>query len=460
MADKKRHPIAAEIMDRFTQRTVRSRDYDTRAKERLPGGDTRAATYFAPYPAYMTSGSGCYLYDVDDNEYLDLLNNYTSLIHGHAHPDIVAATKTQLEKGTVFGAAAEIQFRHAEHLCNRISAMDQIRYCNSGTEATLFAIRAARAYTGKDTFIKMDGGYHGCHDAVEVNIFADPNPKGTPTKHIGPGVPGSVLEDVLVVAFNDFDAVENMLKVNADKVAAILTEPLMGAAGAICPQPGYLKGLRALADQYNVLLIFDEVMTFRLSAGGLQEIEGVQPDLTTLAKIIGGGLPIGAFGGRRDIMSRFDPAHKETIFHSGTFNGNNITLAAGMAAMTLFDQAAVTRLNQLGDRLRDGFTAALKETGLKGCVSGLGSLLQLHWRDQQPADATDSMVGLTKAGDLPGLVHLEMMNHGVYSAGRGMFALSTPMTPGDIDKAVVAFIETLTILKPYIADKLPHLLTD
>ena len=460
MADKKRHPIAAEIMDRFTQRTVRSRDYDTRAKERLPGGDTRAATYFAPYPAYMTSGSGCYLYDVDDNEYLDLLNNYTSLIHGHAHPDIIAATKTQLEKGTVFGAAAEIQFRHAEHLCNRISAMDQIRYCNSGTEATLFAIRAARAYTGKDTFIKMDGGYHGCHDAVEVNIFADPNPKGTPTKHIGPGVPGSVLEDVLVVAFNDLDAVENMLKVNADKVAAILTEPLMGAAGVIRPQPGYLKGLRTLADKYNVVLIFDEVMTFRLSAGGLQEIEGVQPDLTTLAKIIGGGLPIGAFGGRRDIMSRFDPAHKETIFHSGTFNGNNITLAAGMAAMTLFDQAAVTRLNQLGDRLRDGFTAALKETGLKGCVSGLGSLLQLHWRDQQPADATDSMVGLTKAGDLPGLVHLEMMNHGVYSAGRGMFALSTPMTPGDIDKAVVAFIETLTILKPYIADKLPHLLTD
>ena len=460
MTDKVQHPVAAEILGRFTQRTVRSRDYDTRAKERLPGGDTRAATYFAPYPAYMTSGSGCYLYDVDDNEYLDLLNNYTSLIHGHAHPDIVAATKTQLEKGTVFGAAAEIQFRHAEHLCNRISAMDQIRYCNSGTEATLFAIRAARAYTGKDTFIKMDGGYHGCHDAVEVNIFADPNPKGTPTKHIGPGVPGSVLEDVLVVAFNDFDAVENMLKVNADKVAAILTEPLMGAAGAICPQPGYLKGLRALADQYNVLLIFDEVMTFRLSAGGLQEIEGVQPDLTTLAKIIGGGLPIGAFGGRRDIMSRFDPAHETPIFHSGTFNGNNITLAAGMAAMTLFDQAAVTRLNQLGDRLRDGFTVALKETGLKGCVSGLGSLLQLHWRDQQPADATDSMVGLTKAGQLPGLVHLEMMNHGVYSAGRGMFALSTPMTPADIDKAVVAFIETLTILKPYIADKLPHLLAD
>ena len=462
MTDNVQHPIAAEIRGRFAQRTARSKDHDTRARKSLPGGDTRAATYFAPYPAYMASGSGCYLYDVDGNEYLDLLNNYTSLIHGHAHPDIIAAVKTQLEKGTVFGAAGEIQFQHAEHLCNRITAMDQVRYCNSGTEATLFAIRAARAFTGKDIFIKMDGGYHGCHDAVEVNIFSDPDsePEGPPVKHIGPGVPGSVIEDVLVTPFNDLDAVEDMLKTNVDKVAAILTEPLMGAAGAICPQPGYLKGLRTLADKYNIVLIFDEVMTFRLSTGGLQEIEGVSPDLTTLAKIIGGGLPIGAFGGRKDIMSRFDPAHEAPIFHSGTFNGNNITLAAGMAALTLYDQAAVARLNQLGDRLRDGFTAALKEVGLKGCVSGSGSLLQLHWQNRKPANATDSMVALTKADELPRLVHLELMNRGVYSAGRGMFALSTPMTHVDIDKAIASFRETLLMLKPYIADTTPHLLAD
>ena len=460
MVEKVQHPIAAEIIKRFAQRTLRSKNFDARAKARLPGGDTRAATYFAPYPAYMTSGSGCYLYDVDGNEYLDLLNNYTSLIHGHAHPDITTAATTQLEKGTVFGAAGEIQFQHAEHLCHRIPSMDQVRYCNSGTEATLFAIRAARAFTGKDIFIKMDGGYHGCHDAVEVNIFADPesDSEGSPAKHIGPGMPGSVLEDVLVVAFNDLDAVEDMLKTNVNKVAAILTEPLMGAAGVICPQPGYLKGLRALADKYNVVLIFDEVMTFRLSAGGLQEIEDVQPDLTTLAKIIGGGLPIGAFGGRKDIMSRFDPAHEDPIFHSGTFNGNNITLAAGMAAMRLYDRAAVTRLNQLGDRLRDGFTAALKDIALKGCISGLGSLLQVHWQERKPANARDSIVGLTKAGELPRLIHLEMMNRGVYAAGRGMFALSTPMTQEDIDQAVVSFRETLSILKPYIADMTPHLL--
>ena len=460
MVDKAQHPVAAEIIKRFVQRTIRSKQYDARAKERLPGGDTRAATYFAPYPAYMASGKGCNLFDVDGNKYLDLLNNYTSLIHGHAHPDIIAAANAQLENGTVFGSAGEIQFQHAEHLCDRISSMDQVRYCNSGTEATLFAIRAARAFTGRDIFIKMDGGYHGCHDAVEVNIFADPNSADATVKHIGPGVPASVLEDVRIVPFNDLDAVEEMLKTNADKVAAILTEPLMGAAGVIRPQPGYLKGLRTLADKYNAVLIFDEVMTFRLSNGGLQETEDVQPDLTTLAKIIGGGLPVGAFGGHQDIMSRFDPAHETPIFHSGTFNGNNITLAAGMAAMRLYDQVAVNRLNQMGERLRDGLTAALKEAGLKGCVSGLGSLLQLHWQDRQPANAKDSIVGMMKAGELPRLIHLELMNRGVYSARRGMFCLSTPMTQGDIDNAVVAFRETLTILKPYIVDTTPHLLSD
>ena len=456
MTDKAQHPVAEEIIRRFTQRTHCSRQHDARAKERLPGGDTRAATYFAPYPVYMASGNGCYLYDADGNEYLDLLNNYTSLIHGHAHPDITAAAVGQLEKGTVFGAAGEIQFRHAEHLCNRINSMDQVRYCNSGTEATLFAVRAARAYTGRDIIIKMDGGYHGSHDAVEVNIFSDP--EVSPAKHIGPGVPGSVLKDVLVAPFNGLDAAETALKSNLDRVAAIIVEPLMGAAGVICPQPGYLQGLRTLADTYNAVLIFDEVMTFRLAIGGLQETEGVQPDLTTLAKIIGGGLPIGAFGGRQDIMSQFDPAHESPIFHSGTFNGNNITMAAGLVAMKLYDQEALTRLNQLGDRLRDGFTAVLKEAGLKGCVSGLGSLLQLHWQDRQPVNARESMAGLMSAGELPDLVHLELTNRGVYAARRGMFCLSTPMTDRDIDNAVESFRETLSTLKPYITDATSDLL--
>ena len=237
MADPKPHPVIADIIERFAGRTGRSQSHHARAKERLPGGDTRTATYFTPYPVYMESGSGCYLHDVDGNEYLDLLNNYTSLIHGHAQPDIIAATRAQLEKGTVLGAAGEIQYRHAEHMCNRLSSLDQIRYCNSGTEATLFAIRAARAFTGKDAFIKMDGGYHGSHDAVEVNIFPDPDPEGPPAVQLGPGVPASVRQDVLVVPFNNLDAIETVLKDHIDKVAAILVEPLLGCLLYTSPSP-------------------------------------------------------------------------------------------------------------------------------------------------------------------------------------------------------------------------------
>ncbi|MCP4629643.1 MAG: aspartate aminotransferase family protein [bacterium] len=458
MADTKPHPIIADIIERFTERTGRSENHHARAKGCLPGGDTRSATYFTPYPVYMDSGSGCYLRDVDGNEYLDLLNNYTSLIHGHAHPAIIAATRAQLEKGTVFGAASEIQYRHAEHMCNRVPSLDRIRYCNSGTEATLFAIRAARAFTGKDAFIKIDGGYHGSHDAVEVNVFPDPDPEGPPSLVMGPGVPTSVRQDVLVVPFNDLDAIEKVLKDHIDKVAAILVEPFLGAGGAIPPQPGYLKGLRTLADKYEVVLIFDEVISFRLSTGGLQEIEGVKPDLTTLAKIIGGGLAIGAFGGRREIMSRFDPAHTETIFHSGTFNGNNITMAAGLTALELYNQKAADRLNRLGDELRHGFTAVLQEAGIKGYVAGYGSVMHLHWRDQPPTNATDSIVGQTNAGQLPAMVHLELLNRGVYVASRGMLVMSTPMISEDIQKAVQAFRDTLEVVKPYITDTLPHLL--
>jgi glutamate-1-semialdehyde 2,1-aminomutase len=458
MTDPASHPVIKEILGRFADRTTRSEGHHARARKCLPGGDTRTATYFTPYPVYMVSGSGCHLYDVDGNEYLDLLNNYTSLIHGHAHPDIIAATGEQLEKGTVFGAAGEIQYRHAEHMCNRLPSVDRIRYCNSGTEATLFAIRAARAFTGKDAFIKMDGGYHGSHDAVEVNIFPDPNPEGHPAQHLGPGVPASVRQDVLVVPFNDLEAIEKALKGNVDTVGAILVEPLMGAGGVIPPQPGYLKGLRTLADKFDVVLIFDEVISFRFSVGGLQEIEGVKPDLTTLAKIIGGGLPVGAFGGRREIMNRFDPAHPDRMIHSGTFNGNNITMAAGLKAMELYDPKAADRLNRLGDDLREGFIAALREAGIKGNVSGYGSVLQLHWRDAPPISATDSMLGLKGAGQLPALIHLEMMNRGVYSASRGMLVLSTPMDSKDIEKAIKAFRETLEILKPYISEMLPHLI--
>jgi glutamate-1-semialdehyde 2,1-aminomutase len=306
----------------------------------------------------------------------------------------------------------------------------------------------------------MDGGYHGGHDLAEVNILPDMESDGAPRARARAGVPAGVLQDVRIAPFNDLPAVASILEREADRVAAILVEPVLGAGGVITPQKDYLAGLCELADNYGVLLIFDEVITLRLSSGGMQQAAGLRPDLTTLGKIIGGGLPVGAFGGRAEIMSRFDPERPQAVFHSGTFNAANVVMAAGLAALKALDQPAIDRINTLGDRLRKAFNEVFRHAGLRGQVTGIGSLNQIHWFDGPLNNARDSMRALTAAGELPGLLHLEMMNRGVYTAKRGMTAVSTPMTEQDIDKAAAAFAGALDLLKPYIAKKLPRLIDD
>jgi glutamate-1-semialdehyde 2,1-aminomutase len=452
--------ISRKILDTYRGKTSGSKAHQEKAARYLPGGDTRSATYFAPYPVYMERGRGCFLYDVDGNEYLDMLGNYTSLIHGHGFPAIVEAIREQAADGTVFGSAGAIQYLHAEHLCRRIPGMDMIRYCNSGTEATLFVIRAARAFTGKDGIIKIDGGYHGGHDLAEVNILPDIETDGSPRASVRAGVPASVLQEVRVVPFNDLAAVATLLETEADRIAAIIVEPVLGAGGVIPAQKSYLAGLRELADRFRILLIFDEVITLRLSTGGMQKLTGVTPDLTSLGKIIGGGLPVGAFGGRADIMVRFDPAHPQAIFHSGTFNAANIVMAAGLGALKALDKAAIDRINALGERLKEGFNAAFKQAGLRGQVTGIGSLNQIHWCDGPLNNARETGRTLAAAGELPGLLHLAMMNRGIYSAKRGMFVISTPMTDEEIDLATTALAEALNMLRPYVAARFPQLVAE
>jgi glutamate-1-semialdehyde 2,1-aminomutase len=449
--------ITRKILDTYRGKTPGSKAHHKKAARYLPGGDTRAATYFAPYPVYMEKGRGCYLYDVDGNEYLDMLGNYTSLIHGHAFPAIVEAIQEQAARGTVFGSAGAIQYLHAEQLCRRIPGMDMVRYCNSGTEATLFAIRAARAFTHKDGIIKMDGGYHGGHDLAEVNIVPDIESDGPPRASARAGVPGSVLQEVRVVSFNDLAAVESLLETDADRVAAIIVEPVLGAGGVVPARKGYLAGLREMADRFGVLLIFDEVISLRLDTGGMQKLAGVRPDLTSLGKIIGGGLPVGAFGGRADIMARFDPAHPQAISHSGTFNAANIVMAAGLSALKALNQATIDRINALGERLREGLKDAFDKTGLRGQVTGIGSLNQVHWCETPLNNARESGRALKAAAELPGLLHLEMMNRGIYCAKRGMFVISTPMKDEEIDQTAAGFAEALAVLKPYIAARFPQL---
>ena len=233
-----------KVIDAYNRRTKKSREHDLNARSYLPGGDTRSTLYFGPHPIYMKQGRGCCLYDWDGNKYIDFLSNYTSIIHGHVHPGIIEAARTQLEVGIIFGAPSEIQYRHAKHLCERVPSIDSVRYCNSGTEATQFALRGARAFTDKNAVIKMDGGYHGTHDVAEVNLTPDLKAVGLPSKHVEAGVPPCTMEDVVIAPFNDLEAIERLARENQERLAAIIVEPIMGAAGLINPLPGYLKGLR------------------------------------------------------------------------------------------------------------------------------------------------------------------------------------------------------------------------
>ncbi|MFH1137776.1 MAG: aspartate aminotransferase family protein [Pseudomonadota bacterium] len=460
MSPAQQHPAAAETMARYLARTKRSAEHDREARKYLPGGDTRTLTYVLPHPPYMARGAGARVYDADGNEYLDCLNNYTSLVHGHGHPATLAAVKAQLDDGAVLGAPGEIQYRHARHLTERIPSLERVRYANSGTEATMFAIRAARAFTGRMGVVKMDGGYHGSHDAAEVNIIPDPTSTGRPQGRVEPGVPPSVLNDVLVAPFNDLETMDEVLSENAGRVAAVIVEPIIGAGGLVMPQKGYLAGLRDLTGKRGVLLILDEIITFRVHYSGYQGLEGVRPDLTTLGKIIGGGLPVGAFGGREDVMDVFNPHRQGCVLHSGTFNGSNAVLAGGLATLEALDEAALARVNALGDRLRDGLTKAFLEAGFLARAGGLGSLAGLRWTGVEPTNSRQAAAGLIPAGDFPHYLHLELMNQGVYSAARGMFVLSTPMTEADIDFAVDAMAQALDRLKPYARDAFPALLRD
>ncbi len=458
-ATAKATEIEQSIMKRYRERSASSLARHQKARRHLPGGETRSSTWYAPYPTYMAAGEGAWLTDCDGNRYIDFLNNYTSLIHGHAQPEIVEEAADQLTRGTVFGSASEPQVALAKLLTERVPSMELLRFTNSGTEATMMMMRAARAYMSRDIVVKMDGGYHGSHDFVEVNISADMSSPAKPAARIEErGVPEAVLNAVMVASFNDLAAMEALLREHHQRIAGIIVEPMPNAGGMTPPAPGYLRGLRELADRFGLLLLFDEIVTLRLSSGGLQEAEGVIPDMTALAKIIGGGFPVGAFGGRADIMSQFDPAGSAKLSHSGTFNGNDITMTAGLAAMKRLDQRAIDRVNGLGGRLAAGINALFASLGIRAQCLGYGSLQQIQWTDEPVVTLQDAARAGQGIGRLRELLHLELLNRGVYTSNRGMFCMSTPMTEAEIDFALAALEGALRTLKPYMREVAPRLL--
>lgn len=447
--------IVEDITTRYLARHQKSKAHAETARRYVPGGVTRITTFFPPYPMYMERGAGAYLFDCDDNRYIDFLGNYTALVHGHAHPAIVAAITAQAQKGTIYGAASPLQYELARMICERVPSIDLLNFCSSGTEATMMAMRAARAITGKNLVVKIDGGYHGSNDYGLVNLAV--TPEGV-TKAALPGVPPGVIDSMLVAPFNDPELMEEMFMEHPDQIAAVILEPLLGNGGGVLPRPGYLQTLRQLTRQHGILLIFDEVVTLRLHTGGYQQLCGVTPDLTTLGKLIGGGMGIGAFGGDRALMERFDPANPKLLYHTGTFYAQEIGMAAGIASLQNLDQDTIDRINALGTRLRDGFNRSFAGHGIRGQTLGIGSLAMVHWTQEKISAVSHAQGALKAAAALPRLLHLEMINHGIYAAPRGMFCISTPMTEADVNEAMQAFDATLETLKPYMAERTPHLL--
>jgi glutamate-1-semialdehyde 2,1-aminomutase len=444
----------------YAAKRPNSKNFHQRAGRFMPAGDTRSVTFYHPFPTFMKAGRGCTLVDVDGFAYLDFQNNYNSLIHGHAHPRITEAVTRQILSGTVYGSPAESQFLLAEELCQRLPGAEKIRFCNSGTEATMLAIGLARYITRRYKILKMEGGYHGSHDVGQISIKPPPeiagpieNPYSVP-EH--PGIPPNVLKDCVVAPFNHIKRTESIISQHHQDLAAIIVEPMAGSCGMIPPAPGYLEMLRETASRYKILLIFDEVLSFRLSRGGCQERYGIVPDLTALGKIIGGGFPVGALAGSKDYMDHFAPDNPEFLGHSGTFNGNPVTMTAGRATLTELTVAEIDRINRLGKKLRTGLRTVLEKLQITAQITGAGSLAQIHFTDRQ---VNDWRCAATAKTDLRALFHLLLMDKGIFTATRVFFNISTPMGTTEVDKLVDAAHCCLVEMRPYIENTAPDLIS-
>jgi len=408
-------PGLTREIERYVARTPRSRALQAEAEDVLPGGSSRGTAYFAPYPFFAEAGEGHYVHDVDGNRYLDFMLNATSLILGHGHPTIAEALGEQARKGTAFSTPTVTQIRVARLLRDRVPSLDTLRFTNSGTEGTLMAIRAAWAFTGKPKLAKFEGGYHGAHEHVAVSVRPPAgalDPAGPTAIPEYPGQPARVREDVLVLPYNDLAACERLLRAHRDEVGCLIMEPIVSSFGYLPGDPDFLRGIRKLTEELGIVLVFDEVQSLRVGPGGAQELFGITPDLTAFGKIIGGGMPVGAFGGRRDIMALFDPgaAGGARIGHAGTFNANPMTLLAGEAVLLALTPVVYRRMNELGDTVRTRLRAALAEAGVPAQVTGVASLFGIHFTARPIRNYRDVVTG---DAEMTRAVFIGLLNEGV-----------------------------------------------
>ena len=411
---------------RYQELTPASRARWETAKEYLPGGDSRNSIFWDPYPIFLTDASGCRVTDVDGNERLDFINTMTTMILGHAFSPVMDAVYEQLSRGVAYNAPNEHQIRLARHLCERIPSFDLVRFTNSGTEATLNTIRAARAFTGRSKFAKVEGGYHGTHDAVTVSVRVDLSEAGEADRPravaASEGLAEGVLDQVVIIPFNETAISRRILEENKDELAAVIVEPVMGSVGMLPASADYLTMLREFTEENGTVLIFDEVISFRVAPGGSQQYYGVTPDMTSLGKIIGGGFAVGAFGGRRDIMDLYDPTKGPRVSHAGTFNANPVTMLAGSVTLEHLTDDVYRGLAEMTEKLRQGVRQVCEELEVPVQVTGLGSLFGIHFNGGEIHTYRD-LAATDRA--LRTHVFLGLLNEGILVAPNLVGALST-----------------------------------
>lgn len=410
----------------YTDRNPKSLARHEKAKKSMPGGNTRSVLYNKPFPLAVARAEGCQLWDLDDHHYVDFLGEYTAGLYGHSHPTIRAAIDQALDAGINFGGTNEAEAQFAQVVCDRFPSIDLVRFTNSGTEANLMAITAARVHTGRSKILVFRSAYHG-----GVLYFAG-----------GKDSPVNAPYGFELAPYNDIAATKAIIQEHASDLAAVILEPMMGSGGCIQATPDFLQMLRDETNRHGIVLIFDEVMTSRLAPGGLQEALGILPDMTSLGKYIGGGMSFGAFGGRTDLMVQFDPSSEKSLPHAGTFNNNVLTMNAGLTGLTqVYTPDAAVAFNQRGDELRERLNQLCQRHEATMQFAGRGSMMNVHMTDtpiQSPEDAA------RQNHDLLELFYFDMLEAGIWMAPRGMITLSLPIGDAECDtlvEAVEKFVE-------------------
>lgn len=439
---------ASDKVNRYLQAGSRSGGLYDRAKQVMPGGNTRATVFSPPYPPYVREGRGCIIVDVEGQERIDFINNLTSLPLGHAHPKVVEAVTAQLNKGSAYPWPCESEVKLAEIITTRVRSVEQVRFTNSGTEAVMVAVKAARAYTGRPKIAKFEGCYHGAYDYVEVSLDPSPEQAGDPRSPrpvlYSRGSAEGILDDVVVMPFNDLEATEAILAKHRDSVAAVIVDPVPNRAGLIPARDGFLPGLREIAKRHGMLLIADEVITFRLGPGGTQPVFGFEADLTTFGKVIGGGFPVGAVGGSTEVMSVFDPTKgKPRMPHYGTFNANPITMVAGITTMEELTPARYDHLNGLGEMIRSRLNALFRKTGFDAQATGAGSLFRIIMKSGPLSDYRSTLLDAGRRA-LVQEMYLGFLARGIAITSTLLGCTSVPMGNKEVDALVATAEDWIT----------------